>query len=333
MNKRVGEVLLSIRDLKIYYYTLSGVVRAVDGVDLDVYSGEWITIVGESGSGKSTLAMSVLGLILPPGRIVNGSIIFDNIDIAKASPQKLREIRGRRVGVIFQDPGAYLDPLRTVGSQIAEAVLEHRLASSWGEAWRKAEEALELVGVPASRARSYPHQLSGGQKQRVAIAAAIALEPDILVADEPTTALDVIVQSKIMELLESLRRKRGLTILMVTHDIALAGEVSDRVAVMYAGRIVEVGSSKMIVEEPSHPYTRMLIESVPDVWVKRRVRSIPGDPPDLRRPPSGCRFHPRCPLALKECRVKQPPRVSLPGGGWAECFLAGVGYGEGATEG
>ncbi|MCE4612137.1 MAG: ABC transporter ATP-binding protein [Desulfurococcales archaeon] len=323
----MGEVLLSIRNLKIYYYTLSGIVRAVDGVDLDVYSGEWITIVGESGSGKSTLAMSVLGLILPPGRVVEGSILFDGVDIAKAGIEELRRIRGRRIGVIFQDPGAYLDPLRTVGSQIAEAVIEHRLASSWDEAWVKAEEALELVGVPASRARSYPHQLSGGQKQRVAIAAAIALEPELLVADEPTTALDVIVQAKIMELLEDLRRKKGLTILMVTHDIALASEVSDRVAVMYAGRIVEVGGSRRIVESPSHPYTRMLVESVPDVWVKKPVRSIPGDPPDLRRPPRGCRFHPRCPLALEECRSKQPPRVPMPGGGWAECFLAGMEYG------
>ncbi len=318
----MAETIISVRGLKVYYYTLSGVVRAVDGVDLDIARGEWVTIVGESGSGKSTLALSMMGLVLPPGRIVGGSVLFDGVDLTKLSGEELRRLRGKRIGVIFQDPSAYLDPLRTVGSQIAEAVLEHGVASSESDAWRIAEEALEIVGVPASRARAYPHQLSGGQRQRVAIAAAIALNPDVLIADEPTTALDVVVQARIIELLKGLQRRRGLTIVMVTHDIALAGEVSDRIAVMYSGRVVEWGSAERVIGSPLHPYTRLLIDSVPDLWSRRKVRSIPGEPPDPRRPPSGCRFHPRCPLAVEECRSRQPPRVSA-ADGWAECFFAG----------
>ena len=318
----LAETLLQVRELKVHYYTLSGIVRAVEDVDLDVGRGEWVSVVGESGSGKTTLAFSITRLVPPPGRIVGGSIVFDGLDLARAPVEKVREVRGRRIAMIFQDPGAYLDPLRRVGDQIAEAILEHRLASSWGEAWRRAQEALEEVGIPASRARFYPHQLSGGQRQRVAIASAIALEPDLLVADEPTTALDVVVQARIMEVLGRLKR-RGLSILMITHDIALAREVSDRIAVMYAGRIVEEGPSESIVREPQHPYTQALIESLPDPWERKTLKGIPGEPPDLRSPPGGCPFHPRCPLAVDECRRSWPAVSRRRGGGRLFCHVTG----------
>ncbi len=298
--------LLVIEDLVVEYPTLSGPVRAVDGVTLDVGEGEWVTIVGESGSGKSTLAAAIIGLVPPPGRVVRGRILFGGVNLLALSKEEMKKIRGRRIAMIFQDPLTSLDPLRRVGDQIAEAVLEHGLARSKSDALKRAGESLEKVGIPRDRIDYYPHQLSGGQRQRVAIAAAIALEPRLLIADEPTTALDVIVQANIMRLLNQLRRDLRMSVLFITHDIALAVENSDRIAVMYAGKLAEYSPTEDLVAEPLHPYTKGLLESAPDLWGPKKLYSIPGQPPDMRRPPSGCRFHPRCPVALSECSKLDP---------------------------
>ncbi len=296
--------LLEIKDLVVKYYTLSGIVRAVDHVSLAVKPGEWLSVVGESGCGKSTMAYSIARLISPPGRITDGKIIFGGRDLLRMSPKEFRKILGREIGVVFQDPMTSLDPLRRIGDQIAEVYMTH-LGMKKKEAQEKAVEILERVGIPRDKISAYPHQMSGGQRQRVAIAIAVALRPKLLIADEPTTALDVIVQDTIMDLLQSFK-KEGTSILFITHDLALAAERSDRIAVMYAGKLVEEGSVEKIVENPLHPYTRGLLKSVPDLWGPKKIESIPGYPPDLRSPPPGCRFHPRCRYAGERCRREEP---------------------------
>ncbi len=298
--------LLEVRRLTVDYVTLRGRLRAVKDASLSLDEGEWLSIVGESGSGKSTLAMSIPRLLLPPGRITGGSIIYRGKDLVRARGEELRRIRGPEIGVVFQDPLTSLDPLRTVGDQMAEAILEHGFTGDKREAMEMATSALEEVGIPGDRVRYYPHQLSGGQRQRVAIASAIVLKPKLLIADEPTTALDVIVQAKIMDLLKSLQRKMGMAVMLITHDIALAAEYSDRIAVMYAAEIVEQGPAWSIIEDPLHPYTEALIKSTPDLWREKTLYTIPGNPPDLRDPPRGCRFHPRCPKAFDRCRKEEP---------------------------
>ncbi len=315
-------MVLKIDGLIIEYRTLRGPLKAVDGVSLAIGRGEWVSVVGESGSGKTTLALSIPRLLPANATIVGGTIEIEGVDVTRLGEDELRRrVRGRLVGVVFQEPGATLDPLRRVGDQIAEALMVHGLASTKEEALRLAGDALEKVGVPRERVSSYPFQLSGGQRQRVAIAAAIALEPKLLVADEPTTALDVVVQSRIMDLLDKLRDDMDLSILLVTHDIALAAERSDRIAVMYAGKLAEEGPAGEIVIGPLHPYTRGLLDATPDLWGERRKpKPIPGSPPDLRNPPSGCRFHPRCPLATSECKEREPPEVRESSGRRAYCF-------------
>lgn len=300
------DALVRIEDLSVHYYTLTGVVKAVDRVTLDLPRGEFVSFVGESGSGKSTLALALLRLIPPPGRIAGGRIVFEGTDLVGLPEKKMKEIRGRRISMVFQDPMTSLDPLRRVGEQIADVYLEHGVASDKKEALKLAGEALEMVGMPRDRVYYYPHQLSGGQRQRVLIAAAVALKPSLLIADEPTTALDVIVQAKIMDLLEDLMRELKMTVLLITHDIALASERSNRIAVMYAGRVVEYGPVDAVIEDPLHPYTRGLLESAPDLWGEKRIKGLPGTPPDLRRPPPGCPFHPRCPRRFEPCDKVDP---------------------------
>ncbi|MCE4602159.1 MAG: ABC transporter ATP-binding protein [Desulfurococcales archaeon] len=305
--------LLRIEDLNIDYVTLRGRLRAVKSASLTLGGGEWLSIVGESGSGKSTLAMSIPGLLLPPGRITSGRIIFRGKDLTSMSGEELRRIRGSEIGVVFQDPLTSLDPLRTIGDQMAEAIMEHRSASSKREALEMASAALESVGIPGDRVKYYPHQLSGGQRQRVMIAMAVMLKPKLLIADEPTTALDVIVQANIMRLLKSLQQRMGMSVMLITHDIALAAEVSDRIAVMYAAEIVEEGPIDQVIENPLHPYTEALIKSTPDLWREKTLYTIPGNPPDLRSPPRGCRFHPRCHKAFEPCKAKEPRPTRLRG--------------------
>lgn len=301
-------MLLKIENLKTYFESKRGVVRAVDNVSLNIDRGEFVSIVGESGCGKSTLAYSIMRLVSPPGKIVSGKIIFENKNLLELSDKDMRGIRGKDIGMIFQDPMTSLDPLEKIGDQMVETIREHMKVSK-KEALEIAGKMLEKVGLPSNRLNYYPHQLSGGQRQRVMIAMAVSLNPKLLIADEPTTALDVIVQEKIMDLLESMK-KEGRAIILITHDFALASERSDKIAVMYAGWIVEFGRAKDLTEEPLHPYSKALIDSVPDLWIDKEIRPIPGFPPDLSKPPKGCRFRPRCPFADEICK-KEPPVVNL----------------------
>ncbi len=311
--------MLEVEDLTVHYFTTKGVVRAVEDVSFKAGRGEWLTFVGESGSGKSTVAHALINLISPPGRIVKGKILLEGRNILEMSREELRKIRGREVGMVFQDPMTSLDPLRKIGDQMVEAMTEHGVDED--EARKVAGDLLEKVNVPKDRLDYYPHQLSGGQRQRVAIAIAMSLRPKLLIADEPTTALDVIVQKAIMELLEELKKEKT-SILFVTHDVSLAVERSDRMAVMYAGKLVEVGSVERLLD-PIHPYLKALLESVPDLYSDRKIKPIPGHPPDLRNPPEGCRFHPRCPFAMEICRKEEPELKEVEKGHFVACHLVG----------
>ena len=305
------EKLLQIRSLRTYYFSRKNVIKAVDNVDLEVFRGEVVGLVGESGSGKSTLGLSIIRLIPPPGRIVGGEIILDREDILKLPDKDLRKIRGKRIGMIFQDPLTCLDPLRKIKDQIVETITTH-LKVGEKEAVEIAIRTLERVGISSDRIDDYPHQLSGGMRQRVMIAMSMVLNPDLLIADEPTTALDVIVQSRIMDLLEDLRVEKKMSILLITHDLTLVIERSDRVVVMYAGKICEVGKVTEIAEEPLHPYTKLLLQSIPDIEkTSIELKPIPGSPPDMRNPPLGCRFWPRCPFVLEKCKVIEPRVLNL----------------------
>ncbi|WP_290596547.1 MULTISPECIES: ABC transporter ATP-binding protein [unclassified Archaeoglobus] len=310
-------MLLEVENLTTLFRTKRGIIRAVDNVSLSLEKGDFISIVGESGCGKSTLAYSIIRLIDSPGEIAGGKIYFDGKELTSLSEEKMRKVRGKEIGMVFQDPMTSLDPLEKIGDQITETLMEH-IDVTKKEAWQIAREMLEKVGLPPDRVESYPHQLSGGQRQRVVIAMAVSLNPKLLIADEPTTALDVIVQEKIMDLLNEMR-KEGRAIMLITHDFALAAERSDRIAVMYAGWIIEMGDADRLTKEPMHPYTRGLIESVPDVWVDREIKPLPGFPPDLAKPPEGCRFRPRCPLATEKC-MKEPPGVDVDGR-YVKCWL------------
>jgi len=319
-------MLLEVKNLSVYYYTLSGVVRGAENVSFSVKEGEWITFVGESGSGKSTVAHAVMNIVPSPGRIISGEVILKGKNLLEMDREELRQIRGKEISMVFQDPMTSLDPLRKVGDQIIEAMTIHGVPED--EARELAKELLEKVNLPADRLDYYPHQLSGGQRQRISIAMAMAFKPKLLIADEPTTALDVIVQDAIMDLIDEMKAE-GTSIYFVTHDISLAAERSDRIAVMYAGKLVEIGATEQIIENPLHPYTRGLVESVPDLWKESEVRAIPGYPPDLRNPPSGCRFHPRCAVFREKgelkglCDVKEPKLIEVEPGHLVACHLYG----------
>lgn len=314
------EILLSIRDLKVYYKTMRGFVKAVDGVDLDINKGEVVGLIGESGSGKSTLGFSILRLLPNNAEIISGNILLNGRDILELTEDEIRKIRWKEVSIIFQGAMNALNPVMRVGDQIAEVLIEHDEMSR-SQALERARELLELVGIEGNRIDSYPHQLSGGMKQRVVIAMALALNPSLLIADEPVTALDVIVQAQIIDVLRSLKRKLDIAILFITHDISLVAGFADKVAIMYAGKIVEFADVDDIFYNPLHPYTKALINAVPRLkGEKREMEYIPGDPPDLINPPSGCRFHPRCPYAIDKCRVEEPPKKYIKGG-YVMCHL------------
>ncbi len=301
--------LMSVESLEITYMALGGRIKAVDGISFSLEQGEWMTVVGESGSGKSTLAYAIMRLVPPPGKITGGKIVFDGMNLLELDKEKLRKIRGKEIAMVFQDPMTSLDPLRRVGDQAAELFVEHE-GLDMEEAKKRAEEAMRSVRLPQHVLNSYPHQLSGGQRQRVMIAMAMSLRPKLLIADEPTTALDVLVQEGIMELLNSMKEE-GTSILLITHDLSLAANWSDRIMVMYAGRLAELGNTEDLVERPLHPYTKGLLDSVPDLWSDKEVKPIEGNPPDMRYPPPGCRFHPRCPMAMEICSKKEPPILSI----------------------
>ncbi len=319
--------LLEVKDLQTHFATRAGVVRAVDGVSFYLDRGELLGLVGESGCGKSVTALSLMRLVAPPGRIVGGEILFEGTDLLKLSDSKMRAIRGDDIAMIFQDPMTSLNPVYTVGEQIAEALRLHR-GMNRGEAKRAAIDAMKEVSIPdpARRADDYPHQLSGGMRQRVMIAMALACDPKLLVADEPTTALDVTIQAQILELLNELRRTRDLAVLMITHDLGVVAEVADRVAVMYTGRIVEESPVKELFARPKMPYTEGLLRSVPkltaaEVEKAERLQPIEGTVPRLTELPDGCHFAPRCPHRMPRCTEGEIPLYDLEGGVRVRCVL------------
>jgi peptide/nickel transport system ATP-binding protein len=304
--------VLVVSELGVTYRTSRGPVRAVDGVSLAVGAGESLGLVGESGCGKSTLGRAVLG-VLPPGTEREGSVVVDGEDLT-ADPARWRAARGDRISLVFQDPATRLDPLQRVEGHFVETIRAHRPGTSGADARRLAGEALAAVGVPPGRIRQYPHEFSGGMRQRIMIALAVVLEPRVLVADEPTTSLDVLVEAQVLRLLDRLRRELGIGVVLITHNLGIVAETCDRVAVMYAGRIVEEGPVDEIFARPRHPYTQGLLASVISLETRRLV-SVPGSPPDLGRPQPGCPFAPRCPLAMDTCHdvVPRPAPVDGPG--------------------
>lgn len=306
--------ILEIDNLVTAYKGKDGFVRAVDGVSFDINRGETICIVGESGSGKSVTAMSIMRLVeFENGQILEGTIKFNGEDLARKSNEEMRKIRGSNISMIFQEPLTALNPVFTIGKQIAEAILFHHSIGK-KEASRRAEELVRLVGIsdPKSRLKQYPHELSGGMRQRVMIAIALASEPDLLIADEPTTALDVTIEAQILELLRSLRRDRNMSIMLITHDIGVAAEMADRIIIMYAGKIMEIANTQELFDQPFHPYSKGLLESVPRMDGERGVplNSIEGSIPRLNEVPEGCRFSPRCPFATDKCHKEMPPLES-----------------------
>ncbi len=310
----MSEKLLQVKDLQTYFYTRAGVVKAVDGVSFELTSGQTLGIVGESGSGKSVTMMSLLGLIpQPPGKIVGGSAYFDGINLLTIPEQEKRKIRGKRISMIFQDPMTSLNPYLKISTQLTEVLLEHETITH-KEALRRAIETMEQVGIPdaAARVNYYPHQFSGGMRQRVMIAMALITKPQLLIADEPTTALDVTVQAQILELLKSLQHDLGMSLIIITHDLGVVAGVSDEVLVMYAGRPVEYGKVDDIFYHPHHPYTHGLLRSIPRVDdVGAELYSIPGLPPDPAKLPVGCPFEPRCSFSGSTCKqsVEIPTRA------------------------
>ncbi len=318
--------LLSIRGLRTHFYTEAGIAKAVDGVDLDIQAGEVLGLVGESGSGKSVTALSVLRLIPdPPGKIVEGEILFGGKDLLKLSWDEIRKVRGRDISMVFQEPMTSLNPVFTIGMQVTEAILLHEQCSR-AEADRRAISVLTEVGIPdaASRMKQYPHHLSGGQRQRVMIAMALALNPSLLIADEPTTALDVTIQAQILDLMLDMKAKRaGASILLITHNLSVVAETCDRVAVMYGGKLQEVSPVEDLFANPYHPYTRGLLSSIPgaDGMKAKRLTVIPGSVPDIMDLPKGCKFVTRCPYAFAPCADVEPPLVEQSPGHTVRCHL------------
>jgi oligopeptide/dipeptide ABC transporter ATP-binding protein len=319
----MDQPLLEIRDLETRFITEAGILRAVDGVSFSLSRGEILGLVGESGCGKSMTALSIMRLVPPPGTIVSGQILLEGRDLLTMSPEQIRLLRGERISMVFQEPMSALNPVFTVGDQVAEILKVHR-GIAGGTAMDKAISLLERVGIPdpGKRIKEYPHQMSGGMQQRALIAMAVACEPDVLIADEPTTALDVTVQAQILRLMEELILESNSGALLITHDLGVVAEITDRVCVMYAGAIVEMSSVEDLFEDPQHPYTIGLIESLPTPG-RREFKAIPGAVPDLVNLPKGCRFHPRCPRAQQICLEKEP---DLDGSGirGVRCYFPGM---------
>ncbi|MBW4838830.1 MAG: ABC transporter ATP-binding protein [Paenibacillaceae bacterium] len=321
----MAEKLLEIRKLTAGFLTENGVVKATDRISLSIGKGQTVCLVGESGSGKSVTSLAIMRLIdYAGGMIMEGNITFRGQDLTTKKQEEMRHIRGNQVAMIFQDPMSALNPVFTVGEQIAESLRLHQNKNA-DEAWSMAVDLLKLVGIPAPeiRAKQYPHELSGGMCQRVVIAIALACNPEMLIADEPTTALDVTVQAQILDLLRKLQAELGMSILLITHDMGVAAEMADRVAVMYAGAIVEEGPVEDIFNQPSHPYTVGLLQSIPGFEGERggELYTIQGTIPPIGQLPSGCRFHPRCPHATEVCRQKEPPEFMIGADHRASCWL------------
>jgi len=321
----MSEPLLVVEDLRTHFHTDDGVVRAVDGVSFEVRAAETLALVGESGSGKSVTALSILRLVpTPPGRIVGGEVRFRGRDLLGLEPGEMRRVRGRDISMVFQEPMTSLNPVFSCGEQIAEVLVLHERLPR-GAARARALELMQLVGIPAPEQRldEYPHQLSGGMRQRVMIAMALACRPALLIADEPTTALDVTIQAQILELLQRLQAELGMAVLLITHDLGVVAEVADRVAVMYAGQVVEYADAEATFRRTRHPYTAGLLASLPRLGQRSSaLRVIPGQVPDAGHLPAACRFHPRCPVAVERCRSLDPPLARLDGDHLSRCWRA-----------
>ena len=313
---------LEIKDLTIHYITHSGTVRAVNDISLSLEKGETLGLVGETGAGKTTTALGILRLVPnPPGKIVGGEILFEGKDVMAMSDSELRHMRGGQISMIFQDPMTALNPVLTVGDQIAEMIALHSECSK-SESMEQAKKMLETVGIAPERAADYPHQFSGGMKQRVVIAIALACNPALLIADEPTTALDVTIQAQVLEMIKELQEKHGTSMLLITHDLGVVAETCDKVAIMYAGEIVEYGTLEHIFNNVQHPYTKGLFGSLPRLDQEvRRLQPINGLMPDPSNLPSGCKFHPRCPWASEECKQREPSLCESKPGHLVRCLL------------
>ncbi|MEL3972237.1 ABC transporter ATP-binding protein [Rossellomorea oryzaecorticis] len=316
--------VLSVHDLHVSFATYGGEVKAVRGVNVQLHKGETLAIVGESGCGKSVTSQSIMRLIPnPPGRITEGSILFKGQDLLKLSEKEMRNVRGKDISMIFQDPMTALNPTLTIGEQIMEGILQHENIPKKA-ASKKAVEMLNLVGIPhpEERLKQYPHQFSGGMRQRIVIAMALVCQPDVLIADEPTTALDVTIQAQILELFKEVQRKTGVSIILITHDLGVVAQVADRIAVMYAGKIVEEGTRREIFYKPQHPYTQGLLKSVPRLDLDgAALTPISGSPPDLFSPPAGCPFSARCDMAMEVCDRVYPVKTTLSNDHHVDCWL------------
>ncbi len=315
-----SDLALDVRDLRVYYYTYAGVVKAVEGVSFQLRKGETLGLAGESGCGKSTLGFSLMNLVPPPGRIAGGSIFLDGMDIAKMSEEELRrKVRWKKISMVFQGAMNALTPVYKIGDQLAEPLMVHKGLEK-NEAIEEAKKILPKVGLDPEIVNRYPHELSGGMKQRVMIAMALVLRPEVVIADEPTTALDVIVQAQILNLLKSLKKEFNISLILISHDLSIMAEVVERLAIMYAGKIVEIGSSDELFADPKHPYTQGLLKSIPKL-TEKGLHYIPGTPPDLRNPPQGCRFADRCPFVFDKCRREEPPMFKVGETQYAACWL------------
>ena len=316
-----NEALLNIKDLIIHYVTEDGTVRAVNGLNMSLNRGETIGLVGETGAGKTTSALGIMKLVPdPPGKIINGEILFEGEDLTKKNDNEMRKIRGKKISMIFQDPMTSLNPVIPVRDQIAEVILLHEKVTA-AEAIKKAEEMLLLVGIRPERAKEYPHQFSGGMRQRVGIAIALACNPTLLIADEPTTALDVTIQAQVLELMKRLKVELNTSMIMITHDLGIVADICDKVAIMYAGNIVESGDKYEVFKDPKHPYTIGLFNSIPDIEKdEERLKPIQGIMPDPADLPPGCPFHPRCDMAKPRCSEMEPKVVHVGGTHYVKCL-------------
>jgi peptide/nickel transport system ATP-binding protein len=317
-----NNILYSVRELTVEYETRAGIVRAVDNISLDIRRGEILGLVGESGCGKSTLGKALMRLHRGPARIAAGELWFDGRDLMTLSEREMPDVRGAEIGMVFQDPMTSLNPVQRILDHLTETIQTHKPETSDAMARARAEELVERLGIRRERLSEYPHQMSGGMRQRVMISLALALHTKLVIADEPTTSLDVIVEAKFLDLLKELQKEFGLTILLITHNIGVVAEVADRVAVMYSGKMAEVGDVNDVFADPKHPYTQGLLKSVPNIKLDEgELYKMEGAPPNLLHPPLGCRFHPRCPFVMDVCHIKEPAFEPVTGDHLASCLL------------
>lgn len=317
----MSENILEIKNLSVEFCTFDGVVKAINGMSFDVPRGKTVGLVGETGAGKTTTALSVMGLVQsPPGVITEGEILFDGEDLLKAGEAKLRKYRGDKISMIFQNPMTSLNPVYTVGRQIANVIMQHQNVNK-AEAEKRAGDMLEVVGIPRERTANYPHEFSGGMRQRVCIAMGLACNPSLLIADEPTTALDVTIQAQVLDLIRDMKEKMNSSVIMITHDLGVVASLCDRILIMYGGKIVESGSDREIFYDPKHPYTRGLLQCVHNPEKKEKLKPIAGSPPDLLKPPAGCPFVDRCPEAMKVCKLYMPEVTTYSATHQCACWL------------